>query len=61
MQRNRTYSAVPICFVISYEKSFMYQDIGDEVKSLHAQGFCFREIGRKLGIDGKTAKKAAES
>jgi len=58
MQRNRTIAEVPISVVIPIEQSFKYQQIECDVRMSRSQGMSFREIGRMLGIDGKTIAKA---
>ena len=58
MQRIRTAGEMGVEFSVFAEQSFIYQEIGEEARRLYRLGMRYREIGRTLGIDGKTAKKA---
>lgn len=54
----RTISEIPVQFALDIYKEYKYQLIGERVRALRGQGLSCREIGRRLGVDGKTVKKA---
>jgi hypothetical protein len=55
----RTALERPFNFRIYLGKTHEYQRISAKAKQLRAKGLSWSEIGRKLKVTGKTAKKAA--
>ena|GEM_PF-4884050 len=47
-------------FIVSSEKRPMYQTISEDALKLRPLGLNYREIGKALGVNDKTARKAVE-
>ena len=58
MQCIRTVSWIKFEFVTFTEPTLLYQKISAQAYQLHLLGMSYAEIGRALGIDDETAKKA---
>jgi len=58
MQPIRTVSEIEFEFSVFTQETFLYQQISQEAKKLHRLGVNFHQIGKVLGVDEKTAKKA---
>jgi len=58
MQRIRTLGEIEFGFAVITEEAFLYQEIAEKAGQLRKLGMSYREIGRQLGIDSKTIKKA---
>ncbi len=58
MQPIRTVALIDVEFVVFTRDAFAYQDIAGEVQRMRRLGMSLRAIGRGLGVDGKTVRKA---
>jgi len=58
MQPIRTVSEIEFEFHVFTQEAFVFQDIASRAKQLHRLGMNFHQIGKALGVDEKTVKKA---
>lgn len=58
MQPIRTASEIEFEFQVFTQEPFLFQKIRGKAQKLHQLGMNFHEIGKALGVDEKTAKKA---
>lgn len=58
MQPIRTVAEVPVEFVVFTQDEFCWQRIGEEARRMAKVGMSGRAIGRALGVDEKTVRKA---
>ncbi|MBI2608308.1 MAG: hypothetical protein HYW47_01775 [Deltaproteobacteria bacterium] len=54
----RTISEIDLDFPIFTEELFLYQKISPKAKQLFKLGMNYYQIGKALGVDEKTVKKA---
>ena len=58
MQPIRTLAEIEFEFSVFTKEPFLFQEISDKAKRLHRLGMNFYKIGKALGVDEKTVKKA---
>ena len=58
LQPIRTVSKVDFEFLVFTREPFQYQQVAPEASKLRRLGMTFRAIGKALGIDEKTVRKA---
>jgi len=51
-------SEIEFEFQVFNQESFLFQEIAPQAQHLHRLGMNFHQIGKALGVDEKTAKKA---
>jgi len=61
MQPNRTLAEIDFEFSVFTKEPFHYQKISGKAKKLYRLGMNFHQIGKSLGVDEKTVKRAISS